>query len=170
MDHKERGAPPHLENSVRMTPLVLVTVCTAERKPILTCADIHDLLQDVWRNATAWLVGDYILMPDHLHLFCVQGDEGITLQQWSTYWKSLASRRWPRRHEHPIWQRHFWDRQLRSDESYEERWYYVRQNAVRHGLVITPEQWEFQGRIFNIDHETVSTVHKDGHDGACPSE
>jgi hypothetical protein len=36
------------------------------------------------------------------------------------------------------WQTDHWDRRLRSDESYAEKWEYVRCNAVRHGLVARP--------------------------------
>jgi len=32
---------------------------------------VMNLLHDVWLNeATAWLVGDFLLMPDHVHFFC----------------------------------------------------------------------------------------------------
>jgi len=35
---------------------------------------VHDLLCSVWREATAWLVGRYVIMPDHVHLFAAPGD------------------------------------------------------------------------------------------------
>ena len=35
-----------------------------------------------------WLVGFYLLMPDHLHLFCAPRDLTFTLDAWVTYWKT----------------------------------------------------------------------------------
>jgi hypothetical protein len=40
-----------------------------------------------WLNATAWLVGDYLLMPDHLHLFCAPRDIDMPIETWIRYWK-----------------------------------------------------------------------------------
>jgi putative transposase len=52
-----------------------------------------------------------------------------------------VTRAWPRRNEIPIWQREYWDRQLRSDESYAQKWDYVVNNPVRHGYVACAEDW-----------------------------
>jgi hypothetical protein len=50
----------------------------------------------------------------------------------------------------PIWQRGFFDHVLRSDESYAEKWNYVRANPVRAGLVNDPD-WPYAGEIVVID-------------------
>jgi putative transposase len=92
--------------------------------------------------------GTFIVMPDHLHLFCATA-ENLTrpLGQWVRYWKTLASRRWPRRREQPIWQLDFWDTQLRRGAHYDEKWEYVRQNPVRGGLVVAADDWPHQGEL-----------------------
>ncbi len=46
-----------------------------------------------------------------------------------------------------LWQRDFWDTQMRSREHYEEKLAYVRMNPVRKKLVRTPEEWPYQGVI-----------------------
>jgi hypothetical protein len=51
----------------------------------------------------------------------------------------------------PHWQKDFFDHVLRSDESYSEKWQYMRQNPVRAGLVEKPEDWEFQGEICRFE-------------------
>ena len=43
--------------------------------------------------------------------------------------------------ETPVWQRHFWDTQLRRSESYDQKWQYVVENPVRAGLVARSEDW-----------------------------
>ncbi|HEY2681003.1 MAG TPA: hypothetical protein VGI59_06740 [Candidatus Udaeobacter sp.] len=50
----------------------------------------------------------------------------------------------------PIWQRGIFDHVLRSDESYAEKWNYVRANPVRAGLVNDPD-WPYAGEIVVID-------------------
>src|SRR3954468_17508350 len=50
--------------------IVFVTVCAKNKKPILANAEVHQLLRTTWDAADSWLVGRYMIMPDHLHLFC----------------------------------------------------------------------------------------------------
>ena len=47
----------------------------------------------------------------------------------------------------PVWQREFWDRQLRRAESYDEKWEYVKNNPLRHGFVSRAEDWPYQGEL-----------------------
>jgi putative transposase len=42
-----------------------------------------------------------------------------------------------------VWQRDFFDHRLRSHESLDEKWAYIRANPVRAGLVARPEDWRF---------------------------
>jgi REP element-mobilizing transposase RayT len=128
--------------------IVFVTVCAASRRPILARDDVHRLLRESWRMADAWIVGRYVVMPDHLHLFCAPASrEAPSLSAWIAFWKSTASRRWPRAEEQPVWQASYWDRQLRAAESYSEKWGYVRANPVRAGLVSDAEAWPFAGEL-----------------------
>jgi putative transposase len=69
------------------------------------------------------------------------------LAQWVRYWKNLASRKWPRPTEQPIWQRDFWDTQLRRDENYDSKWQYICENPVRAGFVAQSQDWPFQGEL-----------------------
>ncbi len=135
--------------------IVFLTVCTQDRKRLLARADVVALLRDSWRAAESWRVGRFMVMPDHVHLFCapatLHGTDGAVpsrpIGQWVRYWKTLASRRWPRVDEQPVWQLDFWDTQLRHLRHYDEKWEYVRQNPVRAGLVAEPAAWPHQGEI-----------------------
>ena len=51
----------------------------------------------------------------------------------------------------PIWQPGFFDHVLRSDESYAQKWEYVRDNPVRAGLVAQSDDWPYQGEVVVID-------------------
>jgi hypothetical protein len=63
------------------------------------------------------------------------------------FWKSFSARRWPHRKDAPVWQRHFWDTQLRRGENYDVKWNYVVENPVRASLVPRAEDWPYQGEL-----------------------
>ena len=128
--------------------IVFVTVTTKDRKPLLAQPDVHDLLLQIWMDSSHWLVGKYVVMPDHVHLFAAPaGPEALNVRDWVAYWKSMAVRHWPRLDEKPIWQREAWDRPLRRGDSYSAKWEYVRNNPVRHGLVAQADDWPYQGEL-----------------------
>jgi putative transposase len=128
--------------------IVFLTVCVRGRRRLLARPEIRDLLLTTWREAAEWLVGRFVLMPDHLHLFCTPAErESMALGSWVKFWKSRASKAWPFADERPVWQADFWDRQLRWGESYGQKWDYVMNNPVRAGLCASPEDWLFQGEV-----------------------
>ena len=144
-----RRSLPHLPSLEfpNQSIIQFVTVCVAGRRPLLAHPSVSDLLVNCWRRADHWRVGRYVIMPDHLHLFCAPAFPYTPLKKWVQFWRSATSRAWPCNDEHPIWQRDFFDRQLRTGESYHEKWLYVVHNPVRAGLVTEPEAWPFQGEI-----------------------
>ena len=74
-------------------------------------------------------------MPDHVHLF-VGGDPNFALTSWIGKLKqALARAKNLQRSDGQMWQEGFFDHMIRSDESYEQKWNYVRENPVRTGLV-----------------------------------
>ena len=128
--------------------VVFLTVNTEKRASWLSNDFAHSALRQVWTEATAWLVGEYILMPDHLHLFCAPRDLTISIEAWMTYWKS----QFRKQHHKPDWrwQSRGWHHRLRGHESYAQKWQYVWQNPVRRGLVPLAEQWPYWGRIYEL--------------------
>jgi putative transposase len=142
----QRRHPTHgvRVNSFQAT-LVFLTVCTKDRQPWLATSDAHGLLVATWQNALAWSVGRYVVMPDHIHLFATPGTPAMPLENWVRFWKSQFSKK----HMNAAhrWQPDHWDYRLRSGDSYEEKWEYVRKNPVRQGLVQRVEDWPFQGEL-----------------------
>jgi putative transposase len=96
-------------------------------------------------------VGRYLIMPDHVHLFA-RGTPNIILGRWVGQLKQTLARATDlSRAKRQIWQEGFFDHLLRSDESYSQKWNYVRKNSVRAGLVQTVNDWPYQGEIVYID-------------------
>ena len=49
-----------------------------------------------------------------------------------------------------IWQREFFGHLPRSEESYNQKWNYVRDNPVRAGLARSAADWPFAGEIDDL--------------------
>jgi REP element-mobilizing transposase RayT len=151
---QKRKTPVHFPAQDKtINPIIIyVTVCTDKRKSILCDAEIHDILLRAWSDARAWQIGRYLIMPDHIHLFCSpRTDEFVPIGKWIRFWKSIVSRSWPRPENQPIWQKSFWDTQLRSGERYDEKWEYIRNNPVRAGLCAQSDDWRWQGELNIFD-------------------
>jgi putative transposase len=86
--------------------IVFITVCTKNRKHILARPEIHGLLLQSWATADTWSVGSYMVLPDHIHLFCSPAKhDAPNVKRWVGYWKSLSSKNWPYPSDKPVWQR-----------------------------------------------------------------
>ena len=128
--------------------IIFLTVCTRYRKPLLANDEAAQLVIGSWQAANFWRVGRYVIMPNHIHLFCAPNTSSPQpLKKWIEYWRNQVTRTWPHRTQIPIWQREFWDRQLRRSDSYAEKWQYVVNNPVRHGYVRRAEDWPYQGEL-----------------------
>ncbi|VGO14908.1 Cobyric acid synthase [Pontiella desulfatans] len=169
-----RKHPAHFPPTERFnTPtIILVTVCSQNRQPILNNDAMHERLLAAWEKADAWRIGKYVVMPDHIHLFCSPAARDVSLKTWVQYWKSMVSRaelgHGSIADERPggtgpstgqggtcpsisrVFQRDFWDTQLRQSESYSEKWAYVRNNPVRAELVEASEDWPYQGELHSL--------------------
>lgn len=90
-------------------------------------------------------------MPDHLHLF-VSGDRAFQFGRWVGLFKQTLGKAVVRpATADPLWERGFFDHVMRSHESYDQKWEYVRANPVRAGLVAAVEHWPYAGEIVRID-------------------
>ena len=150
-DRKQRLQ--RLERILIWSPIYFVTTCTNERRPILAAESVHRAFVQFAQEGIhrgAWL-GAYVLMPDHLHLFVGFDDRKIELSRWMKSLKNTLSKTLGSdgvRGSH--WQKGFFDHVLRSEESYEQKWHYVRENPVRHGLVGNWQDWPFRGEILDL--------------------
>ena len=137
------------------TPLFFITVCTRHRQRYLSDPNAAAIIVATLAEAEStygWIVGRYIVMPDHVHMFCAPGsDEARDLSSFIGYWKRSTAMRIRRSCiTNFAWQPEFFDHLMRSHESYAEKWEYVRQNPVRAGLVEQPEEYPYQGEIHEL--------------------
>lgn len=110
---------------------------------------VQSSLKNLWKEeATAWLVGYYLIMPDHIHFFCAPHDLHFGIDQWVEFWKSRFSRQ--HLEESWVWQRKSFHRRMRDRVEYEEKLSYVRENPLRKGFVKNSDDWPYQGRIHDL--------------------
>jgi REP element-mobilizing transposase RayT len=133
-------------------PRYFVTVCVNDRQKILTVPAAHEMLRKHWDKSLdlyGWAVGSYMIMPDHVHFFCTDASGATTLSRTIGAWKQWSAKELTALLgvSTPVWQKEFFDHLLRSNESYSEKWNYVRQNPVRAGLVANADQWPYKGHI-----------------------
>ena len=134
-------------------PIYFITACTHKRQRILNQPVVHDCFIQFGIQASKYgvWVGRYVIMPDHIHLFAGFGPESITLSSWMKSLKKTISKVLTNATFHaPHWQKGFFDHVIRSHESYDEKWLYVRDNPVRAGLVQSAEDWPYAGEICEL--------------------
>ena len=133
--------------------MYFLTACTIGRRRILANAETHEALIAFGRKASASgvLVGRYVIMPDHLHLFAAFGRQSPSLSEWIKALKRTLAKQLRQREGAAVcWQKGFFDHVMRSEESYEQKWLYVQQNPARAGLVRDSKNWPYQGEIYPL--------------------
>ena len=129
------------------------TVNLAERKKTLL-TDNWDLLRGSLmqvKTAYPFKIDAMVILPDHLHVMWTlpPGDA-----DYATRWmliKSNFSRGIPKderinaskrkKRERGIWQRRYWEHQIRDQNDYSRHLEYIHYNPVKHGYVMNAEDW-----------------------------
>ena len=146
------GRPPRLSRVFDSSPLYYVTFNTWERKSLLANDRVHDAFRGyAQKNAHRGLVvGRYVIMPDHIHLFVREGPEQKLAQYIRLMKQVLTKVISAHSPVERVWQPGFFDHVMRSSESYGEKGSYVRMNPVRAGLVSESGAWMFQGEMDEV--------------------
>ena len=146
--------PLRLARVLTRGPLYFVTFCTHQRRPFLARDEAHAAFVLFAERAGRDFnigVGRYVIVPDHVHLFIREGED-FRLGRWVGLLKqALAKASNLPGAKTQLWQEGFFDHVLRSDESYSQKWNYVRENPMRAGLIKSAEEWPYQGEIVYID-------------------
>lgn len=113
-----------------------------------------------YKGQRAYLLHEFVLMPDHLHLLLTP-NETTSLEKAVQLIKGGSSHRihHERNHKMEIWQKGFYDWTIRDFDDWQTKVEYIRLNPVRAKLVVKPEEWPFSsasGR-FTLDSIPVSS-------------
>ncbi len=147
-----RGHPAHPPPIGRHNQpvILLITVATLKRRCLLANRETTEILVKSWEQAKHWVVGNYVVMPDHVHLFCAPSQWPIySVKTWVSYWKRIAGQAEPKLKSAFVWD--VWDTQIRNQSHYMRKLEYVAMNPVRRGLVENPDEWPYKGRLHSLE-------------------
>ena len=134
------------------------TVVTYNRKRILSLGDNSFHLRrsiEAVKAEHPFTIDAIVLLPEHLHCIWTlpQGDNDFS-KRWMLIkskftrvcddpFKGTPSSSRIEKRERNIWQRRFWEHQIRDEIDYKRHVDYVHYNPVKHGLVKAPIEWKF---------------------------
>lgn len=133
------------------------TVVTHNRRPIL-CQECNiSLLREAFADVMSrhpFTVDAFVLLADHLHcIWTLPEDDSDFSNRWRQI-KSYFSRNCGKefkgdrtaghksKGEQTVWQRRFWEHEIRNDMDFIRHVEYVHYNPVKHGLVKSPIEWQ----------------------------
>jgi REP element-mobilizing transposase RayT len=122
--------------------IYFVTICVKDRRHVLAAPDVFEAIKTALAQLRKWYVLAGVVMADHTHwVVSPVEDRDLSIGDFSHGFKrmlrkSLGPQPWQ-------WQRGCFDRLLRSNENLRNKWIYVRDNPVRHGLVQNAEDWPY---------------------------
>jgi putative transposase len=159
----------------RTGPTYFFTLVSFKRRPILCYAPIRSALRlalENVRKTRPFHIDAWVLMPDHLHCIWTLPDGDV---DYSTRWNLIkrsvsrfvdeglrahgavsASR--VKHRDSTIWQRRFYEHEIRDERDFERHVDYVHFNPVRHGHAGSAAAWPF------------STFHRYVRQGVYPAD
>jgi len=149
--------------------LHFITCSCYHRQPQLGTAERRDLFLSILEEARhkyRFVVHGYVIMPEHFHLLITEPEEGdpsvvmkVLKERYTRKLRtkggteggaegapliaSFAMSGSPRPEPAPVWQKRFYDFNVRTEQKQIEKLRYMHRNPVKRGLVERPEQWEW---------------------------
>jgi len=122
-----------------------VTTKCWQGRAIFQVPEIADILVKTlsqYRDQRAYLLHEFVVMPDHLHLL-VTPSPTTSLEKTVQLIKGGSSHRIhkERNQKMEIWQEGFYDWTIRDADDWRAKVEYIRMNPVRAKLVSKPEEW-----------------------------
>jgi putative transposase len=132
-----------------------VTTVTAQRRPIFRRETTAHLLIETlahYRDEGKFLLHEFVVMPDHLHLLITPAPE-ISLERAMQFIKGGFSYRL--RGRPPVWQASFTNHRVRDLEDYENHREYIRMNPVRARLAERAEEYPYSSAAGGVRMDPV---------------
>jgi putative transposase len=134
------------------------TLVTHQRRPFLCHPPNISLLRETFRYVRAehpFHIDAAVVLPDHLRCLWTLPDGD---HDFSSRWRLIksyfshgcdpeyrlppsASRQ--KKREQAVWQRRFWEHQIRDEGDFIQHVEYIHYNPVKHGLVAAPQDWPY---------------------------
>jgi putative transposase len=125
-----------------------LTMCCERREPVFLTSDKVDWVTDFLRAESVrnqFMVDAFCVMPDHLHLLAFGMAPTSNLLAFVKSFKQKTAYAYQKEHGLRLWQKNFYDRIVRPDESPSRVAAYIWMNPVRKGLCRNFEEYPFSG-------------------------
>jgi putative transposase len=119
-----------------------LTFSCFHRRPYLSAGAAMDLFEDALervRRRYLFVVGGYVVMPEHVHLLVNEPGRGPLSRTVQALKLSVSMRS----RERPFWQAHYYDFNISTHDKFVEKLRYIHRNPVRRGLAARPEDWKW---------------------------
>lgn len=165
---------PNYRRYPSASKIYFFTLATYQRQPVLLAPEFRSALRSAiteTRRHCPFSIDGWVLLPDHLHCIWTLPDQDVDFsRRWSMI-KRLATQKLrglslvrtahptesrSKRREGSIWQRRFWEHQIRDERDLCHHLDYCYWNPVKHGLVQEVRLWPY------------STFHRDVRRGLYP--
>jgi putative transposase len=150
------ATPRH--RSASDTSYFVTTKCWQGRR-IFQVPEIADILLRTifdYRASKAYLLHEFVVMPDHLHLLLTPS-ASTTLEKAIQLVKGGSSHRIHRERNQrmEIWQQGFYDWTVRDANDWRTKVEYIRLNPVRAKLVERPQDWRYSSANGNFTLDSI---------------
>ena len=124
-----------------------VTTKASQNSALFRVTEIADSIVQTlehYRNRGEYLLHEFVLMPDHLHLLLTPSSTN-SLEKSMQFIKGGSSYRLNQQRGHKIdlWHTGFHDWTIRDGSDWEAKAQYIRENPVKAGLVERAEDWPY---------------------------
>jgi putative transposase len=135
------------------------TVVTYRRQPILCLDENRAVLKEVISKIALnhpFTVDAWVLLPDHLHcIWTLPKEDSDYSTRWALIKKEftksinqtatidIPNQSRIHHREGTVWQRRFWEHQIRDNIDYNNHMDYIHFNPVKHKLVEAPRDWPY---------------------------
>lgn len=151
------------------------TVVSYRRQAVLCDEHIRHALRKAIQETRLkypFSIDAWVLMPDHLHcIWRLPEGDGDYSKRWSLIKRSVSitcadsykKQKWlngskKKHRESTLWQRRFWEHQLRDQQDFNRHLDYIHYNPVKHGLCERADAWPY------------STLHRYIKNGSYPQD
>ena len=136
------------------------TVVTYQRQLFLCDKRVRTALREgikIARSKHPFTIDAWVLLPDHLHcIWTLPLDDADFGIRWAIIKRFVTQQYNPKfkrddcmkplklkRKESTLWQRRFWEHQIRDEKDYEKHMHYIHYNPVKHGLAKEVSNWPY---------------------------
>ena len=122
------------------TPFTHARLAEATIRCLFHCREQYD-----------YAVFAYCLMPDHFHLLARPKDQSVALSRFVGAFKSLSTRAcWKEGFHGALWQKHFYEHVVRTEESLVPIVEYILDNPIRSGIAASRNECAHCGILDEI--------------------